>query len=280
MSLTRESSCRVATTNALPRDDEGNEVAYENNLERLHAQADEETVVFNAIGLADLIEEQRASHGALVSRLNDMFIKHLESTWVPRTLQKLAAEKERLPFEHALLGMPPAHEEEALPQVRDAIVKEVEGVLDRGVPSLLKEYSASVLHPMKRDLRRVVQQAMKDAFRVKGVVCRFENDVDQILSEILSEQQHTQILSWLPESSGGKQVKLELLYRASRDGWQGQDFHSRCDNKGATVTVIKCTGGFVFGGYADAPWSYWRQAALILRRRFCFRCTAQAVWAP
>ena len=95
----------MATTNALPRDDEGNDVAYENNLERLHAQADEETVVFKAIGLADLIEEQRASHGALVSRLNDMFVKHLESTWVPRTLQKLAAEKERMPFEHALLGI-------------------------------------------------------------------------------------------------------------------------------------------------------------------------------
>jgi hypothetical protein len=102
---------------------------------------------------------------------------------------------------------------------------------------------------MKWDLQRVVQQAMKDAFCVKGVVCRFEND-----SQILSPQQHSQILSCLPESSGGMQVKLELLYRASRDGWQGQDFHSRCDSKGATVTVIKCTGGFVFGGYADVSW--------------------------
>jgi hypothetical protein len=107
-------------------------------------------------------------------------------------------------------------------------------VLDGGVPSLLKESSASVLHPMKRDLQRVVQQAMKDAFRVKGVACRFENN-----SKILSPQQHEQILSWLPETSGGKQVKLELLYRASRDGWQCPNFHSRCDNKGTTVTVIK-----------------------------------------
>ena len=56
----------MATTNALPRDDQGNEVAYENNLERLHAQADEQIVVYNAIRLADLIEEQRASHAALV----------------------------------------------------------------------------------------------------------------------------------------------------------------------------------------------------------------------
>ena len=49
-------------------------------------------------------------------------------------------------------------------------------------------------------------------------------------------------------------MKLELLYRASRDGFQAQDFHSRCDGKGATITVIKCSGGFVFGGYADVPW--------------------------
>ena len=117
----------MATTNALPRDDQGNAVAHENNLKRLHAQADEEIAILNAIGLADLIEEQRASHAALVLRLNDMFIKHLETTWVPRTLQKLAAEKNRILFEHALLGMPPAHEEEALPQVRDAIMKEVGG---------------------------------------------------------------------------------------------------------------------------------------------------------
>ena len=56
-----------------------------------------------------------------------MFIKHLETSWVPRTLQNLAAEKEGIPFEHALLGVPPEHEEEALPQVRDAIMKEVGG---------------------------------------------------------------------------------------------------------------------------------------------------------
>ena len=37
----------------------------------------------------------------------------------------------------------------------------------------------------------MVQQAMKDAFRVEGVVCRFENQ-----SLILSPQQHDQILLW------------------------------------------------------------------------------------
>ena len=244
------SMCRVATTNAPPRDEQGNDVIYENNLERLHAQAAEECAVFNEIGLTDLVEEGRASHGALVSRLNDMFVKHLETTWVPNTLRKIAAEKKKMEFEHAKLGMPPAHEEAVLAPVREAIVEAMEGACDRSVPSLLKEYSASVLHPMKRDIQSAVKQAVVDAFSAQATVIDNPND-----SQILSPQQRDQVWSWLRESSCGKLAKLELLYRASRDGWQAQAFHSRCDGQGATVTVIKCTGGFVFGGYADTSWN-------------------------
>mmetsp|Transcript_79963 Transcript_79963/g.129603 ORF Transcript_79963/g.129603 Transcript_79963/m.129603 type:complete len:462 (+) Transcript_79963:37-1422(+) len=70
-------------------------------------------------------------------------------------------------------------------------------------------------------------------------------------SHILSNEQHRQILSWLDK---GNAAKLELLYRASSDGWKGLHFHSKCDNKGATITVIKCSGGYVFGGFSSAPW--------------------------
>ena len=56
-------------------------------------------------------------------------------------------------------------------------------------------------------------------------------------SRILSVEDHRQILAWLDK---GTDAKLEVLYRASSDGWNAIDFHSRCDNKGPTVTVIKC----------------------------------------
>ena len=42
-----------------------------------------------------------------------------------------------------------------------------------------------------------------------------------------------------------------LLYRGSRDGWKNKDFHDRCDNKGATVTVIKSSKGRISGGYTQ-----------------------------
>ena len=36
-----------------------------------------------------------------------------------------------------------------------------------------------------------------------------------------------------------KSTKGDLLYRASRDGFTGQAFHSKCDGKGNTISIIK-----------------------------------------
>ena len=44
-----------------------------------------------------------------------------------------------------------------------------------------------------------------------------------------------------------------LCYRASTHSWASTTFHSRCDGKRDTVTIIK-KGEYVFGGYTDIPW--------------------------
>jgi len=44
-----------------------------------------------------------------------------------------------------------------------------------------------------------------------------------------------------------------LSYRASTHGWAASTFHSRCDGKNHTITIIK-NGQYVFGGYTDIPW--------------------------
>ncbi|XP_078350452.1 uncharacterized protein LOC144635234 isoform X1 [Oculina patagonica] len=69
-------------------------------------------------------------------------------------------------------------------------------------------------------------------------------------SEILTNDEHRDMLkSWLPP--GGKWV---LLFRASRDGFAAATFHSRCDNKGATVTIVK-SGNNIFGGFTEESWT-------------------------
>ena len=45
------------------------------------------------------------------------------------------------------------------------------------------------------------------------------------------------------------------MYRGSRDGFTAATFHAQCDNKGATVTIIKATTNYIFGGYSTHPWN-------------------------
>ncbi len=46
-----------------------------------------------------------------------------------------------------------------------------------------------------------------------------------------------------------------MLYRRSRDGFGAKDFHSKCDEKSPTFTIIKAQGSsFIFGGYTIAKW--------------------------
>ena len=55
----------------------------------------------------------------------------------------------------------------------------------------------------------------------------------------------------LQSSSRSRFVKC---WRAKTDGWAASTFHSKCDGKGPTVTIIK-VGSYIFGGYTDVSWS-------------------------
>ncbi|XP_015765679.1 PREDICTED: MAM domain-containing glycosylphosphatidylinositol anchor protein 1-like isoform X3 [Acropora digitifera] len=55
----------------------------------------------------------------------------------------------------------------------------------------------------------------------------------------------------LRSSSRSRFVKC---WRAKTDGWAASNFHSNCDGKGPTVTIIQ-VGSYIFGGYTDVSWS-------------------------
>ena len=55
------------------------------------------------------------------------------------------------------------------------------------------------------------------------------------------------------EQAVGINPSWKLCYRASLHGWGASRFHSVCDGKTHTVTLIR-KGAFVFGGYTDIAW--------------------------
>ena len=52
-----------------------------------------------------------------------------------------------------------------------------------------------------------------------------------------------------------KTLNWRLIYKASIDGFAASDFHSKCDGHEGTLTIIKTTNSFIFGGYTEAAWS-------------------------
>ena len=62
------------------------------------------------------------------------------------------------------------------------------------------------------------------------------------------------LCNWLKPVVQSKSSYWNRCWRASLDGWASTTFHSLCDNKGPTVTIIR-VGQYIFGGYTSASWS-------------------------
>ena len=76
---------------------------------------------------------------------------------------------------------------------------------------------------------------------------------DYIDSIILNEtQRKNEFLQKIYEWSGYK--RMELIYRATRDGGTAKDFHNKCNNQGPTICLFKNDKGNIFGGYASISW--------------------------
>ncbi|KAF2069758.1 hypothetical protein CYY_008922 [Polysphondylium violaceum] len=72
------------------------------------------------------------------------------------------------------------------------------------------------------------------------------------ISKIIEYSSFKIINDWIDDS---KAIDFELLYKASEDDFSASSFHSACDGKGATITVIETTDDCVFGGYNSQSWN-------------------------
>ncbi|CAM4790217.1 unnamed protein product [Rotaria magnacalcarata] len=59
----------------------------------------------------------------------------------------------------------------------------------------------------------------------------------------------------LNEFYGKVNQRWDLIYKATRDGFDANAFHSRCNNKGPTMTIIQSNNNCLFGGYTTIPWT-------------------------
>jgi len=67
-------------------------------------------------------------------------------------------------------------------------------------------------------------------------------------------------------------------YRATVNGWSSYTFHSNCDGKGPTVTIIR-VGKYIFGGYISVSWRY-SYGYLYDSAAFLFSLVNKPGWQP
>ncbi|XP_078354273.1 uncharacterized protein LOC144638857 isoform X2 [Oculina patagonica] len=97
----------------------------------------------------------------------------------------------------------------------------------------------------------IINELTARPFKLDSVIVPYASDQRQILINWLMDTRPLTTANSFPF----------LLYRASRDGWTGAQFHSCCDNKGPTMIVVSgCILNSIgpssdtFGGYTEERW--------------------------
>jgi len=99
----------------------------------------------------------------------------------------------------------------------------------------------------KEDLNGLYKEA--EFYKIDGLKENFSSFKDSL---ILNRSESIDLIKLCGFSS---KEKWKLLYRASTDGFDARAFHAKCDRMSNTLSIIKTTQSFVFGGYADVEWN-------------------------
>lgn len=75
-----------------------------------------------------------------------------------------------------------------------------------------------------------------------------------ILTSLHYKNYTEKLLSYLEQVLlSSERSRFVRCWHAKTDGWAASTFHSNCDGRGPTVTIIK-VNDYIFGGYTDVSW--------------------------
>jgi hypothetical protein len=156
------------------------------------------------------------------------------------------------------------------------IVKEMESFHSINTEYLKKfKVDYDIINKANEEAKNLIKKAEFEIHNLKdiifdGKIFKFEKNDQKINKSILGESKifnnsltYSTILS---EKYQTKQLmslcefpvrqKWDLIYRASQDGFEAVNFHSKCENKPNTLVIVKSTNGNVFGGYTEQTWNH------------------------
>ena len=95
-------------------------------------------------------------------------------------------------------------------------------------------------------------------------------------------------ISHIMEQKTNKNIIFKLVYRASRDGDSAEEFHKRCNDIGANITLVKTDKDIKFGGFTNFDWDIQNKETTITNpedgvekddeKAFCFSLSLNKIY--
>ena len=79
------------------------------------------------------------------------------------------------------------------------------------------------------------------------------SDLFSLQSNIITTSQAKIFHQWI--ENFGPPSSWQLKYQGTKDGFTASAFHSKCDNLGPSLTIIKTNTGHIFGGFTSISWN-------------------------
>ena len=162
----------------------------------------------------------------------------------------------------------------------DQLISEIKSSYEQNKIKLRKEKSEIILVlslPLKiiEEVLLCIPQADIDSKTIINDLCSTVNELrkqikslttnipEEKLAEnlkskeiLLDEEEKKMVCDWILKQmkSEGKKIEMNLLYRLTKNGDSSSNFHSYCNSKGYTLSLIRNTKGYRCGGFTSQSW--------------------------
>jgi len=129
------------------------------------------------------------------------------------------------------------------------LMKEIKEIKELKQKLLIKDERSYFTLPMNQILKSILDLKVHDE-----LFCNKANFLFQQSDILKATENRELVLKWVGEAHKRTNINLELLWKGTYDGFSASTFHSKCDDKGPTLTVILSRKNCVFGGYTSESW--------------------------
>ena len=113
---------------------------------------------------------------------------------------------------------------------------------------------AQIIFLKKNSQDKIIKELKNEISEIKKYYLVNKRNSFNLYSGLIKKDEIELIEKEIIENLNKRVINFKLLYRASRDGFEAQNFHKKCDGHINTLTLVKTVSQIRFGGFTENYW--------------------------